>query len=84
MRSGPVRLGQLGRIIPLASRKALTENLRKLESAGLISRTDLGGRIRHVEYDLVEPVKLGTYLLLDRLAEWQTIYETMMPNQNDA
>jgi DNA-binding HxlR family transcriptional regulator len=77
MRSGPVRLGQLGRVIPLASRKALTENLRKLESSGLISRTDLGGRIRHVEYDLVEPVKLGTYLLLDRLAEWQTIYETM-------
>jgi DNA-binding HxlR family transcriptional regulator len=79
MRSGPVRLGQLGRVIPLASRKALTENLRKLESSGLIS----SGRIRHVEYDLVEPVKLGTYLLLDRLAEWQTIYEAMMPIQND-
>jgi DNA-binding HxlR family transcriptional regulator len=83
MRNGPVRLGRLGRTIPSASRKVLTENLRKLESAGLISRTDLGGQIRHVEYDLVEPVKLGTYQLLDCLAEWQTVYETMKPVQQD-
>jgi DNA-binding HxlR family transcriptional regulator len=80
MRNGPVRLGRLGRVIPSASRKVLTENLRKLESAGLIRRTDLGGRIRHVEYDLVEPARLGTYQLLDRLAEWQTMYETVAPN----
>jgi DNA-binding HxlR family transcriptional regulator len=83
MRSGPVRLGPLGRSIPSASKKVLTENLRKLESAGLIRRTDLGGRIRHVEYDLVERVKLRTYQLLDSLAEWQTVYETVMPAQHD-
>ncbi|WP_433969927.1 winged helix-turn-helix transcriptional regulator [Tunturiibacter gelidiferens] len=35
MRDGPVRLGRLGRVVP-ATRKVLTENLRKLESAGLI------------------------------------------------
>ncbi|WP_433973019.1 winged helix-turn-helix transcriptional regulator [Tunturiibacter lichenicola] len=83
MRKGPVRLGRLGRMIPSASKKVLTENLRKLESAGLISRTDLGGQIRHVEYDLVEPVKLGTYQLLDSLAQWQTVYETVLPTQHD-
>jgi DNA-binding HxlR family transcriptional regulator len=82
MRDGPVRLGRLGRAIP-ATRKVLTENLRKLESAGLITRTELGGRIRHVEYDLVEPVKLGTYRLLDSLAEWQNVYETVLPESND-
>ena len=45
--------------------------IKGLESAGLITRTELGGRIRHVEYDLVEPVRLGTYRLLDSLAEWR-------------
>jgi DNA-binding HxlR family transcriptional regulator len=64
MRDGTGRLGRLRRAIP-ATRKVLTENLRKLESAGLISRTELAGRIGHVKYDLVEPVKLGIYRLLD-------------------
>jgi DNA-binding HxlR family transcriptional regulator len=82
MRDGPVRLGRLGRVVP-ATRKVLTESLRKLESAGLITRTELGGRIRHVEYDLVEPVRLGTYRLLDSLAEWQNVYETVLPESND-
>jgi DNA-binding HxlR family transcriptional regulator len=80
MRDGPVRLGRLGRVIP-TSRKVLTENLRNLEAAGLISRTDLGGRVRHVEYDLVQPVRLGTYQLLDCLAEWQSVYETVLQIQ---
>src|SRR5271156_4802414 len=79
MRNG---LGRLGRVVP-ATRKVLTENLRKLESAGLITRTELSGRIRHVEYDLVEPVKLGTYRLLDSLAEWQNVYESVLPDSND-
>jgi DNA-binding HxlR family transcriptional regulator len=81
MRDGPVRLGRLGRVVP-ATRKVLTENLRKLESAGLITRTELSGRIRHVEYDLVEPVRLGTYRLLDSLAEWQNVYETVLPDSH--
>jgi DNA-binding HxlR family transcriptional regulator len=75
MREGPVRLGQLRRLIPSASKKVLTENLRKLESVGLVIRTDLSGQIRRVEYDLAEPAKLGTYQLLDQLAEWGDLYE---------
>ena len=75
MRSGPTRLGQLKRQIPSASKKVLTENLRKLESAGLIVRTDLSGNIRHVEYDLSEPGRAQTYLLLDHLSEWGAFQE---------
>jgi DNA-binding HxlR family transcriptional regulator len=74
MREGPVRLGQLGRLIPSASKKVLTENLRKLESAGLVIRTDMSGQIRHVEYDLAEFFKLGTYELLDHLSKWGDVY----------
>ena len=72
MRTGPVRLGQLTRLIPSASKKVLTENLRKMESAGLVVRTDLSGPVRHVQYDLTETSKVETHLLLDQLAEWAT------------
>ena len=51
IRSGPVRLGQLRRELRTASKKVLTENLRELEDAGLVVRRDLGGSVRHVEYD---------------------------------
>jgi DNA-binding HxlR family transcriptional regulator len=60
MREGPVRLGQLGRRIPSASKKVLTENLRNLESAGLIVRTDMSRQVRHLEYDLAEASKSGS------------------------
>jgi DNA-binding HxlR family transcriptional regulator len=75
MREGPVRLGQLRRLIPSASKKVLTENLRKLESVGLVTRTDLSDQIRRVEYHLTESARLGTYQLLDQLAEWGDLYE---------
>ena len=41
MRRGPVRLGQLARLIPDASKKMLTQNLRKLEADGIVIRSDL-------------------------------------------
>ena len=75
MREGPTRLGQLGRLIPSASKKVLAENLRKLHSAGLIVRNDLSGHILHVEYDLAEPVKAATNELLDHLAQWGDVYK---------
>jgi DNA-binding HxlR family transcriptional regulator len=75
MRSGPVRLGQLTRLIPTASKKVLTENLRRLESSGMVVRTDLSGSVRHVEYDLAEAVKLETHVLLDQLARWAEQFE---------
>jgi DNA-binding HxlR family transcriptional regulator len=74
LREGPTRLGQLGRLIPSASKKVLTENLRKLHSAGLIVRNDLSSHVLHVEYDLAEPVKAATYEMLDQLAKWSDSY----------
>jgi len=75
MREGPTRLGQLGRLIPSASKKVLAENLKKLQSAGLIVRNDLSSHILHVEYDLAEPIKAATYELLDQLAKWGDVYD---------
>jgi DNA-binding HxlR family transcriptional regulator len=81
MRSGPTRLGRLKRQIPSASKKVLTENLRKLESAGLVVRTDLSGNVRHVEYDLSEPGRTQTYLLLDHLSEWGTFQRRVLAKE---
>ena len=75
MREGPTRLGQLGRLIPSASKKVLAENLRSLHSAGLIVRNDLSSHVLHVEYDLAEAVKAATHELLDQLAKWGDTYE---------
>lgn len=68
MRSGPVRLGQLSRAIPSASKKVLTENLRELETSGMVVRRDLSGTVRHVEYDIAEGLRPGIASILDHLA----------------
>ncbi len=70
MRSGPIRLGQLGRTIPRASKKVLTQNLRDLEAAGIVVRTDFSDVVLHIEYELKQDVKDSILALLDHLAEW--------------
>jgi DNA-binding HxlR family transcriptional regulator len=57
MRSGPIRLGQLARIVPGASKKMLTQNLRKLEADGIVVRKDLTDLVLHIEYELDESVR---------------------------
>ena len=39
MREGPMRLSELRRIIPTASKKAITANLRSLETAHIVMRS---------------------------------------------
>ena len=68
LQSGPVRLGQLVRLMPTASKKVLTENLRQLEREGVIVRTDLSDTLLHVEYDYSEGFRLGMTSVLTSLA----------------
>src|ERR1035437_6082061 len=49
---GPIRLSQLRKMFPNASKKMLTQHLREMEEDGLVIRTDLSARLRHVEYSL--------------------------------
>ncbi len=74
MRSGPIRLGQLARIIPRASKKVLTQNLRDLEATGIVTRRDLSDLVLHVEYELKQDVKNSIFALLDHLAQWGDVY----------
>lgn len=74
MRRGPVRLGQLGRLVPGASKKMLAQCLRRLEADGIVARHDLSNVILHVEYELHEDVRNSIGELLDHLAKWGSEY----------
>ena len=75
MRSGPVRLSQLTRLFPSASKKALRAALRDLERAGIATRRDLSNKVLHVEYDIAVDMKETMYALLDCLTDWAKGYE---------
>jgi len=66
----PVRLGQLRRLIPRASKKVLIQQLHELENDGIIVRTDLSGKIKHVEYTISAPLGVAIMNLLGFLSDW--------------
>lgn len=68
---GPVRLSQLRRLIPTASKKALTANLRTLEKLHLIVRQDLSSSVLHVEYEIAELAREPLAALVDQLSRFQ-------------
>jgi DNA-binding HxlR family transcriptional regulator len=70
LRGGPVRLGQLHRLLPRSSKKVLTQTLRLLEHEQLISRRDLSGKVRHVEYHFSPALRPELCNLLDQLQRW--------------
>ena len=70
MRSSPVRLGQLTRLIPAASKKALRSNLRALEDAEIVVRRDFSSKVLHVEYDFSDKMRETLGDLLDHLERW--------------
>lgn len=70
MLDGPVRLGQLRRLIPNASKKVLVQQLHELEKDGIIERTDFSGKIKHVEYAISAPRGDQVVNLLQLLSDW--------------
>jgi DNA-binding HxlR family transcriptional regulator len=74
----PVRLGQLRRLIPRASKKVLVQQLHELEKDGIIVRTDLSGRIKHVEYTFSLPLGVAVLNLLVTLSDWGVSHASVM------
>lgn len=70
LQAGPVRLGDLRRMFSQASKKVLTQHLRQMERDGLIVRSDLGGKIPHVEYSLSNSLGRSVVNLVNTLAQW--------------
>lgn len=67
---GPVRLGQLRRLIPQATKKMLIQRLREMEREGIIVRTEFNGKVKHVEYTVSAPVGIAILNLLGLLMDW--------------
>ena len=70
LKHGPIRLSQLRRMLPGASKKMLTQRLREMEEDGLVVRSDRSTKVRHVEYSLATPLGFSTLRLIDALAQW--------------
>jgi DNA-binding HxlR family transcriptional regulator len=76
MREHPVRLSELKRAIPSASKKALTASLRSLEAVRVVLRRDLSSSVLHVEYELADTMREPLVALLDHLGEWGKLYDS--------
>src|SRR5450631_2589853 len=74
LQRGPSRLSQLLKKFPTASKKMLTQHLRELERDGLVVRTDLSGKLRHVEYSISDPRGVAMLQMIQLLAAWGAKY----------
>jgi DNA-binding HxlR family transcriptional regulator len=81
MRSRPVRLSELRRLIPTASKKALTASLGSLTAQGFILRRDLSSSVLHVEYELADAMQQPLVELLEYLEQWATLYVSEEPTK---
>ncbi|KGD90167.1 HxlR family transcriptional regulator [Achromobacter sp. RTa] len=69
LKEGTKRFSDLRRDNPTISHRMLTLELRKLELAGIVRRTDFDGYPRRVEYDLT-PSGGALVPLLEALGDW--------------
>ena len=76
-----VRFGQLDAIIPLITRKVLTEQLKELEDDGLIMREAFGEVPPRVEYSLTEK-GLELLPILNSIIVWNNKHETDPNREN--
>ncbi|HYE43154.1 MAG TPA: helix-turn-helix domain-containing protein [Caulobacteraceae bacterium] len=69
LKDGVKRFSDLRRDNPTVSHRILALELRKLEQAGIVSRTDIPGYPRRVDYALTS-VGLKLVPLIDALGDW--------------
>ena len=81
LQHGPVRLSELRRMFPEASKKVLAQHLREMEKDGLVVRKDLSGRLRHVQYSLSDSMGFAVVDLISTLTEWGREYLPYEPNR---
>ena len=67
---GPVRVGELKRRMRPISKKVLSQHLRRMEKDGLVTRTEIGARIPHVEYALTNSLGIPVLRLIETIVLW--------------
>ena len=70
LENGPIRLGELHRMFPQATKKMLAQHLRELERDGIVIRKDLSDRVLRVEYLLSDPDGIAILRLIVMLRDW--------------
>ena len=83
LKGGTKRFNELRRDNPTISHRMLILELRKLEDAGIVERTEFEGYPLRVEYDLT-PAGLKLVPLLDALGEWWEATEGVSAGQGRA
>ena len=81
LQHGPMRLSQLRKLFPGASKKMLTQHLREMVEDGIVVRSDLSGRRRHVEYSLETSLGAAVLHLIGTLADWGARYAPAQARQ---
>ena len=81
LKQGSLRFGQLRRHAPEATTKVLTEQLRELEEAGILSRTIFGQKWERVEYSLT-PYGRTLVPVLTLMAKWGKTHKKSKENKN--
>lgn len=69
-----IRFGQLDAIIPLITRKVLTQQLNEMEEDGILIREEFAELPPRVEYSLTEK-GLALLPILKSICEWNVFYE---------
>lgn len=69
LKDGTRRFGDLRRDNPAVSHRILALELRKLEAAGLVQRTDYPGYPRRVDYSLTAAGE-ELFPMIDAIADW--------------
>ncbi len=69
-----LRFGQLNALIPLITRKVLTEQLKELEEDGILFRESFSELPPRVEYSLTEK-GLALLPVLESVCEWNARFE---------
>ena len=67
--NGAMRFGKLNTLIPSISKKVLTDQLKEMESDGLLLRKSFAETPPRVEYSLTEK-SIGLLPVLKLLSEW--------------
>lgn len=78
-----VRFGQLDAVIPIITRKVLTEQLKELEEDAIINRVAYKELPPRVEYSLTEK-GLAFLPILEQIKEWNLKFETFSAPQEVA
>ncbi len=82
LKEGTQRFGELQRLIPHVTKKMLTQQLRELESDGIINRKVFQQVPPKVEYSLTEYGKTLSSIL-ELMANWGTTHHAKLGQENN-